>query len=223
MLTGGYPCQPFSGAGQRKGTDDPRHLFPSIARIIEECRPKLCFFENVEGHLSLGFDEVVRRLQELGYGVTAGMYSAAEVGASHNRKRLFILGYSEHFRQLTTTKCGGDGETICDDKKGANSTRKSEGTSSSAVLEYTDSERLQRRWRYGLGTEEEFEHNRRSQAFPNFRGSPAHNWENTRLKPRLGRADDGHRNKVDRLQLLGNGVVPIQAALAFRTLIKRII
>jgi len=99
LLTGGYPCQPFSTAGQRKGKDDPRHLWPHIRRIISAIRPVLCFFENVEGHLSLGFREVQSSLRRLDYGVEAGLFSAEEVGAPHRRKRLFILAYSESFRR----------------------------------------------------------------------------------------------------------------------------
>lgn len=94
-ITGGYPCQPFSAAGARKGTDDPRHLWPHIEKIIESTRPVWCFFENVEGHLSMGFKEVYRSLRNLGYTVEAGLYSAEEVGAPHQRKRLFILAVDD--------------------------------------------------------------------------------------------------------------------------------
>jgi DNA-cytosine methyltransferase len=92
IITGGYPCQPFSAAGKRLGTEDPRHLWPHIRKIIKTTRPLLCFFENVEGHLSLGFKEVQQSLRDLGYRVEAGIFSAAEVGAPQQRKRLFILG-----------------------------------------------------------------------------------------------------------------------------------
>lgn len=91
ILLGGYPCQPFSAAGPRKGEKDPRHLWPHIRRIIMECQPLCCFFENVDGHLSLGYETVRGELQEMGYHVEEGIYSAQEVGASHRRKRLFIF------------------------------------------------------------------------------------------------------------------------------------
>ena len=91
LLSGGYPCQPFSHAGKRLGTDDPRHLWPFIRNGIKTARPVWCFFENVEGHLSLGFKEVQQSLRRLGYRVEAGIFSAAEVGAPHRRKRLFVL------------------------------------------------------------------------------------------------------------------------------------
>lgn len=90
-IIGGYPCQPFSLAGKRGGKEDPRHLWPSIARIIGEVKPSLCFFENVAGHLSLGFDTVRNELEEMGFTVAAGLFSAEEVGAPHRRERLFIL------------------------------------------------------------------------------------------------------------------------------------
>ena len=91
IVSGGYPCQPFSLAGKRLGEDDPRHLWPHIARFLEAHRPECCFFENVAGHLSLGFDAVVSDLERLGYRVAAGLFSAEEVGATHRRERLFIL------------------------------------------------------------------------------------------------------------------------------------
>jgi len=93
ILTGGYPCQPFSAAGKRAGKDDPRHLWPWIADGIRLLRPRLCFFENVEGHISLGLRDVIEDLGRLGYGTTWGIFSAAEVGAPHQRKRVFILAH----------------------------------------------------------------------------------------------------------------------------------
>lgn len=91
ILVAGYPCQPFSAAGKRLGTEDPRHLWPHIARSISIIRPRLCFFENVEGHISLGLSTVISDLEELGYKVSWGIFSASEVGAPHQRKRVFIL------------------------------------------------------------------------------------------------------------------------------------
>jgi site-specific DNA-cytosine methylase len=94
---GGYPCQPFSNAGNRKGTEDPRHLWPYIQQHISTGRPIWCFFENVAGHLSMGYDEVYRDLRNLGYSVEAGIYSADEVGAPHKRERLFILALDDSY------------------------------------------------------------------------------------------------------------------------------
>lgn len=95
LVVAGYPCQPFSTAGKRAGVDDPRHLWPHVARIIRECGAGLVLLENVPGHLSLGFDAVCGDLQGMGYRVAAGVFSAAEVGSSHRRERLFILAYCD--------------------------------------------------------------------------------------------------------------------------------
>ena len=93
ILTGGYPCQPFSSAGKRAGKDDPRHLWPWIADGIASMRPSVCFFENVEGHISLGLSNVIEDLGRMGYRTTWGIFSATEVGAPHQRKRVFILAH----------------------------------------------------------------------------------------------------------------------------------
>ncbi|MCQ0090925.1 DNA cytosine methyltransferase [Roseovarius sp. M141] len=91
----GYPCQPFSAAGKRGGADDPRHLWPEVARVIRECRPAWVFLENVPGHVSLGLETVLRELWEMGYTPAAGLFSAAEVGAPHQRLRIFILAHTD--------------------------------------------------------------------------------------------------------------------------------
>ncbi len=97
IVHGGYPCQPFSVAGRKLGDKDPRHLWPHIARIVREVKPPVCFFENVGGHLRLGFEQVHDDLRAMGYRVKTGLFTAAEVGAPHKRERLFILAYREGF------------------------------------------------------------------------------------------------------------------------------
>ena len=94
ILWGGYPCQPFSQAGKRAGGADPRHLWPFIRDHIRTIRPVRCFFENVEGHISLGLREVIGDLEELGYKSSWGIFSAEEVYAPHQRKRVFIMAHS---------------------------------------------------------------------------------------------------------------------------------
>jgi len=94
ILTGGYPCQPFSAAGKRLGKEDPRHLWPFIADGIAAMRPSICFFENVEGHISMGLSDVIEDLAGMGYRATWGIFSAREVGAPHQRKRVFILAHA---------------------------------------------------------------------------------------------------------------------------------
>lgn len=94
ILTAGYPCQPFTFSGRRKGAEDPRHLWPHVRRIAQEIRPRAIFCENVEGHLSLGFPVVAGDIRAMGYELRAGLFSAAETGAGHIRRRLFILAYA---------------------------------------------------------------------------------------------------------------------------------
>ena len=91
IITSGYPCQPFSQAGHQKGTDDPRHIWPDIARIITETRPRLCIFENVEGHIRIGVDDVLDDLERLGYAHRLFLIPALAVDARHKRNRLFII------------------------------------------------------------------------------------------------------------------------------------
>jgi len=93
VLTGGYPCQPFSHAGLRKGTNDERHLWPHVLRAIREMGPRLAILENVRGHLSLGFDVVLSDLADLGWSARWGVVRASDAGAPHQRARLFIVAY----------------------------------------------------------------------------------------------------------------------------------
>jgi DNA (cytosine-5)-methyltransferase 1 len=95
ILSGGYPCQPFSAAGKRLGAEDPRHLWPFISAGIAAMRPAVCFFENVEGHISLGLRDVLQDLVGLGYRATWCVASASECGAPHQRKRVFILAHAQ--------------------------------------------------------------------------------------------------------------------------------
>lgn len=91
LLTAGYPCQPFSLNGSRKGSNDERHLYPFISEAIRVLRPELVFLENVAGHRSKGFGEVLADLSESGYRVAWTSVRASDVGAPHRRDRVFIL------------------------------------------------------------------------------------------------------------------------------------
>ena len=91
IITAGYPCQPFSYAGGRNGTQDPRHIWPWIAEGIRHLRPRLAVMENVPGHLTKGFGEVIGTLAEMGYDATWGCVRASDAGACHRRERVFIV------------------------------------------------------------------------------------------------------------------------------------
>ena len=93
IMTAGYPCQPFSVAGKRRGENDERHIWPYIKEAIRTLRPRWVILENVKGHLSLGFDQVLGDLAEIGYDARWKIVRAGEVGAPHHRRRLFIVAY----------------------------------------------------------------------------------------------------------------------------------
>lgn len=95
IVSGGFPCQPFSVAGQRKGDADERNLWPDTARIIGEVRPRYAFLENVSGLISSGyFETILCDLAKIGYDIEWDVVGASDVGANHRRKRLWILAYS---------------------------------------------------------------------------------------------------------------------------------
>jgi DNA (cytosine-5)-methyltransferase 1 len=172
ILTGGYPCQPFSAAGKRLGTEDERHLWPHIAKGIAILKPRVCLFENVEGHITLGLSTVISDLEEMGYKVSWGIFSAAECGAPHQRKRVFIMAHDQ-------------------------------------------SERVQRLW---AAWKQKSSAHEQSQ-LP-VRSGPGTDWSDGTTEPILLRMDDGGSDWVDRMRLLGNGVTPACAALAFTTLLN---
>jgi DNA (cytosine-5)-methyltransferase 1 len=93
ILTAGYPCQPFSNAGKKKGFDDDRNIWPGVLRAIRDLRPKLVVLENVRHHLRLGFDRVLGDLAEAGFDAEWGVYRACDVGAPHRRERLFVVAH----------------------------------------------------------------------------------------------------------------------------------
>lgn len=95
-ITAGYPCQPFSNAGRRLGLDDPRHLWPWIAYAIAILRPRRVVLENVAAHLGRGFRVVAEDLAALGYDARWTVVRASDVGAPHERKRLFVVAEDTH-------------------------------------------------------------------------------------------------------------------------------
>ena len=312
IIHGGYPCQPFSVAGRKLGDKDPRHLWPHIARIVREVEPPVCFFENVGGHLRLGFEQVHDDLRSMGYRVKAGLFTAEEVGAPHKRERLFILAYREGFfgergfseRDLgwqsqvsfgsqcpdmaDPSRAGERGETnqlpetnerqdgsllrVIDRADGDVADRDGDGCQSqtgSPAGENDPQGRTQRpsnagacgngdaaeclslhqagcgngatrrelpdgsrpmadpsRTRTGqheFGSRDQFERGEQDMAdLPLWPPRPSNHeaWEDvpTDLKPAVRRVADGVADRVDRLRLCGNGVVPLAAAYAFCTL-----
>ena len=91
IITAGFPCQPFSAAGQRKGTDDDRWLWPAIGRIIRDVGPSYVFLENVPGLVRAGLPHVLADLADLGFDAEWGLLAASGVGAPHRRQRFWLV------------------------------------------------------------------------------------------------------------------------------------
>jgi DNA (cytosine-5)-methyltransferase 1 len=238
IITGGYPCQPFSAAGKRQGADDPRHLWPYIRQHIQTIRPERTFFENVEGHISLGLSTVISDLEEDGYRTAWGLFSAEEVGAPHRRKRVFIMGNAKHDGSPATAQRrsnlqNGNNDTQGQDKAiqfTGTSEPRSNGNIQTSELSNTKAKRLQGGAVSRTNISQRQESNDQQlarcnqlhgQVFPARPNQEQHRWEHSRVEPKLGGKSNGYSNRVDRLRLLGNGVVPQTAALAWDTLSKR--
>src|SRR5690606_20373616 len=120
IVAGGYPCQPFSVAGKRRGAEDDRHLWPEMFRLVRELRPTWVLGENVAGHVSLGLDDVLSDLESEGYKTKASINPAAAVGAQHRRDRDFIVAYDSTIRLQTqgpeqqTTRSSGSSKDVAD-------------------------------------------------------------------------------------------------------------
>lgn len=95
IVTGGFPCQPFSCAGKQKGEKDDRFLWPELARIIGEVGPCWLLLENVPNLRTIAADRVLSELEELGYTCWPLVVGADDVGAPHKRKRVWIVGHAE--------------------------------------------------------------------------------------------------------------------------------
>ncbi|MFH5187129.1 DNA (cytosine-5-)-methyltransferase [Paenibacillus sp. TAB 01] len=131
LIHGGYPCQPFSHAGQRKGTEDDRHLWPEYFRLVKELRPRWVVGENVAGHVTLGLDIVLTDLEGEGYTARPFIIPAAAVNAPHRRDRVFVVAHSNQqhgndgrhgagkiFRERSTQAVISGGKTDVADSNG---------------------------------------------------------------------------------------------------------
>ena len=244
VITGGHPCQPFSAAGLRKGAEDPRHLWPHIKRHIETIRPVRVFLENVEGHISLGLREVIADLESLGYATMWGIFSATEVGAPHQRKRVYILAHANNAGRggeavADTGSESGRGGTIYPRARNQGreaSAARGEGVSpgdGQALANHTQSggedvpnaigEGLERHAWNGIQSDQQG----RQHSQPNRPTGEIDLQQRQRTvswptEPNVGRVVNGSAFRVDRLRLLGNGVVPQTAAKAWRILSEQL-
>ena len=243
ILTAGYPCQPFSQAGQRKGANDERHLWPTIKEIISTIRPSVVILENVRGHLTLGFKEVLQGLTEIGYDARWEIVRASDVGAPHRRERLFIIAYpngstSEQLRR-TSREIFRTGSEIIN-----GSDRQEFRTSRSIVTNSNDSGRIGNSKKPSSGYKSGAISNTYSKQLQTDRQAQRLGWrletplelsmrrtpnplDQSKLNPKFveymmglpeGWVTDLDISRAQQFKLLGNGVVPQQAFRALEIL-----
>lgn len=98
LITGGFPCQPFSTAGNQKGKDDDRYLWPEMFRVIQELKPTWVVGENVTGIINMALEDICSQMESEGFEVQPVTIPACAVGANHRRERVFIIAYSNNNR-----------------------------------------------------------------------------------------------------------------------------
>jgi DNA-cytosine methyltransferase len=136
VITGGFPCQPFSVAGKRKGTADDRYLWDETIRVVAECKPRWFIGENVEGLININNGMVLRQVQtdleEQGFQVQCIVIPASGIGAWHQRKRIWIVAYSDSNRHSNKIRGSSTKEERIsqEHRQDYNTTRKSSRASS---------------------------------------------------------------------------------------------
>ena len=238
LICGGFPCQPHSLAGERKGAEDDRDLWPEFARLIGEIRPRWVVAENVRGLLSSGggafFGSILRDLAGLGYDAQWDCVSAGALGAPHRRERVWIVAYPQ----------GGD-EWVRDAGEGQRSEPKPGKRACPALLS-ADTEGLGRgagrtrrpfdgfawvrnaaRWhaantdRAGLALDEGQSGDTRQEREAAFRDTGPTGWEcGWPSEPAVLGVDDGLPDRVDRTKALGNSLAPTIPELIGRAIIE---
>lgn len=225
IVTAGFPCQPWSVAGQRKGTDDERWLWPLIFRLVCEIRPRSIFLENVPGLLHGGIEHVLGDLASVGFDAEWTSVRASDVGAPHRRERVFILGITSSSGRSTGSDREREHEVhqVENRKVAEDSKLRRVGQSGAGERGKTLAHSISERGCSGDSRWKDAEH-----AFP---PSPSGDWSNVpeRFWPAVKPSVRGMANGMagglarnDRLRILGNGVVPQQAALAYTLLTERL-
>ena len=200
VISGGFPCQPFSVAGKQKGKGDDRYLWPEMLRVITELRPRCVVGENVPGIIKIAAGQVVKDLERAGYHVVVFNFEAAAVGAWHRRSRVFFTGLADVADTDGSGLQGRKQPETPDAAEGAGEqpSRATAGECSEAVYDYM---------RSGCAGDARWGE---SQVLADGRCWAA--------EPDVGRVAHGIPARVDRLKCLGNAVVPQQAYPIFREL-----
>jgi len=204
LLTGGFPCQPFSLAGKRAGASDDRALWPEMCRVIDEAKPCWVLGENVPGIISMELDRVLADLESLGYSAWPIIIPACALDAGHRRDRVWIVAYSAS-GQDNGRKCGdvadseGRGQSL---NAAADARRENVADAESQGLEGWTLGGDARTNLAGLGKSG---------------GAVFANWQ---PEPAVGRVANGIPNRVDRLKGLGNAIVPQVAAQLIHAMVR---
>ena len=111
IISGGFPCQPFSVAGKQRGKEDDRYLWPEMVRVIKELRPTWVVGENVAGIIKMALSDILYELEACGYRTRTFLIPACAVGARHRRYRVAIVGYSEYNGLSSAAVTGGTQKT----------------------------------------------------------------------------------------------------------------
>ena len=197
VITGGYPCQPFSTAGKRRGAEDDRHLWPSMFSLIEKHRPDWVIGENVAGHVSMGLDEVLSDLESADYQARAFIIPAVGVDASHKRDRVWVIAYRQsHGRGQGEQNFGGGHEGILQREEFGfgNNSQTLADTASGGQQGQGELIERGRQEAYGEGQTDHAFAIRQPRFWPTESG--------------FCRVAHGIPRRVDRLRSLGNAVVP---------------
>ena len=226
IITGGYPCQPFSIAGRQKGEQDSRHVWPEMFRLVKELRPTWVIGENVSGHIKLGLDTVLENLESEGYSARAFSISASSIGAVHQRERVWILAHSG-----CTQHEGSFFGSQDEDETRKETTNKFERSSETSYFDVADTEgivsngREHRQHTEERNTEGQARRESSNVANTDIEGLEGR-WSQCELRegqeegkigwsqwwesePSVGRVAHGVPKRVDRLKSLGNSLVPM--------------
>jgi len=207
VISGGFPCQPFSVAGQRKGKDDDRYLWEEMLRVIATIKPTYVVGENVTGIIGLALDTVLSDLEAQDYTTETFIIPACGKNAWHRRDRVWIVAYANSIGRQDEQK--ENGKSLCNGNRNDKIEEQSRGQQqrrtrkSSSVFSNTAStgQSGQRKCSIGFSSTENGEREA-DNAFSNgFNGQWA-------TEPELGRVAYGIPDRLDRLKGLGNAIVP---------------
>ncbi|CAB4184895.1 Dcm Site-specific DNA methylase [uncultured Caudovirales phage] len=212
VVSGGFPCTDISAAGRGAGIDgEASGMWREMARIIYEVRPRFAFVENSPMLTSRGLGRVLGDLASMGFNARWGVLGAADVGANHQRDRIWIVGKylpppPPHLAHAHSTHEQRNKRTKRTQSEHANI----DGTSE---LAYTERKRLQGQREYEQSMRAKAHRQRKTTWLID--GCSSDFWK---VEPDVGRVADGVAARVDRLKAIGNGQVPLCAATAWRIL-----